>query len=349
MSHTSGTTKSSPASWKLVLALAIVYISWGTTYFAIKEGVKTLPPALFAGPRLAVAGAVLLGWLLLRGESLRLTWAELGRLSLSAAAMFLGGNWLITVGEKTVDSGVASVLVATTPLFMAVLELLCPWGERLTWKGWVGLLAGLVGVVILLGPKLEQPSSLIEDLGPALVLGSAFCWALGSLILRYGRQRTSVFVAAGYQMLVGGLGLTALGVALGEVQQLTPDALTPGAITAFFYLLVVGSLLGFVAYAWLLANVSAAMAGTYAYVNPIVAIFVGWLLGGEEITGAILAGMAVILLGVALVRGGGVQPARLAGLKDQCPAEPPSAGQKARASPARLRQAPVEAGDSLHS
>jgi drug/metabolite transporter (DMT)-like permease len=131
---------------------------------------------------------------------------------------------------------------------------------------------------------------------------------LGSLILRYGRQRTSVFVAAGYQMLVGGLGLTAIGIALGEVQQLTREALTVEAVTAFFYLLVVGSLLGFVAYAWLLANVSAAMAGTYAYVNPLVAIFVGWLLGGEEITVWILTGMAVILGGVALVRSGGVRP-----------------------------------------
>jgi drug/metabolite transporter (DMT)-like permease len=308
MIATHGTQKSEPALWKLALAFAIVYLSWGTTYFAIKEGVKTLPPALFAGPRLAIAGAILLGWLVLRGESLRLTWSELGRLSLSAAAMFMGGNWLITLGEKTVDSGVASVLVATTPLFMAIMELLCPWGERLTWKGWLGLLSGMVGVVILLGPKLDHPTQLLEDLGPLLVLGSAFCWALGSLILRYGRQRTSVFVAAGYQMLVGGLGLTAIGIALGEVQQLTREALTVEAVTAFFYLLVVGSLLGFVAYAWLLANVSAAMAGTYAYVNPLVAIFVGWLLGGEEITVWILTGMAVILGGVALVRSGGVRP-----------------------------------------
>ncbi len=308
MIATCGTPKSEPALWKLVLAFAIVYISWGTTYFAIKEGVKTLPPALFAGPRLAIAGAILLGWLMLRGESLRLTWSELGRLSLSAAAMFMGGNWLITLGERTVDSGVASVLVATTPLFMAMLELFLPYGERLTWKGWVGLLSGLAGVVLLLGPKLDHPAQLLEDLGPVLVLGSAFCWALGSLILRYGRQRTSAFVAAGYQMLVGGLGLTAIGIALGEVQQLTRDALTVEAVTAFFYLLVVGSLLGFVAYAWLLANVSAAMAGTYAYVNPIVAIFVGWLLGGEEITLWVLTGMGVILAGVALVRSGGVRP-----------------------------------------
>lgn len=308
MIATCGTPKSEPALWKLVLAFAIVYISWGTTYFAIKEGVKTLPPALFAGPRLAIAGAILLGWLVLRGESLRLTWSEVGRLSLSAAAMFMGGNWLITLGEKTVDSGVASVLVATTPLFMALLERLCPWGERLTGKGWIGLLCGLGGVVILLGPKLDHPIQLLDFPGPALVLGSALCWALGSLILRYGRQQTSVFVAAGYQMLVGGLGLTVIGIALGEVQQLTRDALTVEAVTAFFYLLVVGSLLGFVAYAWLLANVSAAMAGTYAYVNPIVAIFVGWLLGGEEITLWILTGMAVILAGVALVRGGGVRP-----------------------------------------
>lgn len=320
MQDTNGTTKSGPALWKLVLAFAIVYISWGTTYFAIKEGVKTLPPALFAGPRLAIAGFIVLAVLAVRGERMRLSWRELGRLSVSAAAMFLGGNWLITVGEKTVDSGVASVLVATTPLFMALMELLCPWGERLTWKGWLGLLSGLAGVIVLLGPKLDHPSALLEDLGPLLVLGSAVCWALGSLILRHGRSETSVFVAAGYQMLVGGLGLTVIGIALGEVEQLTAEALTPAAVGAFVYLLVVGSLLGFVAYAWLLANVSAAMAGTYAYVNPIVAILVGWLLGGEEITVAILAGMAVILLGVALVRSGGVEPHKPSPLPQATPA-----------------------------
>jgi drug/metabolite transporter (DMT)-like permease len=299
-----------PPVWALVLAFAIIYLSWGTTYLAIKEGVKTLPPVLFAGPRLAVAGLIILGYMVVRGQSLRLPWAEVGRMALGAGVMFIGGNGLIHVAEQTVDSGVASVLVATTPLFMALMELLWPWGERLTWRGWAGLLCGLAGVVILFMPKLGHPAQFFQDSGPFLVLGSAGCWALGSLILRYGRRHGSHLAAAGYQMLIGGLGLTIIGTALGEWQQLTPASFTPEAVFSFFYLLIVGSLLGFVAYAWLLGHVSVAMAGTYAYVNPVVAILVGWLLAHEEISGWIIGGMIVILAGVALVRTGGIQPRR---------------------------------------
>jgi drug/metabolite transporter (DMT)-like permease len=313
MTAMTGTRQSRPPTWALVLAFAIVYLSWGTTYFAIKEGVRTLPPALFGGPRLALAGLVLLGWLWVRGESLRLPREELGPLTLSAVFMFLGGNWLITLGEKTVDSGMASVLVATTPLFVAVTEWVGPWGERLTGRGWLGLLSGLVGVVVLFAPKLQHPGQVFEDAGPLLVLGSAVCWAVGSVFLRHGRRHCPPFLAAGYQMLVGGLGLTLVGLALGELRYLTAEAFTLPAVLAFFYLLAVGSLLGFVAYAWLLAHVSAALAGTYAYVNPVVALCVGWLLGGEQITPGIIVGMLVILAGVALVRSGGVQLPQAAG------------------------------------
>jgi len=309
--ESAGTAKSSqPATWALVLAFAIIYLSWGTTYLAIKEGVRTLPPALFAGPRLMLAGLIILAYLAVRGQPLRIPWSEIGRLAVGAGIMFIGGNGLITAAEKTVDSGVASVLVATTPLFMALLELLWPWGERVTWRGWLGLLCGLAGVVILLLPKLEHPRQFLQDHGPIMVLGSAFSWALGSLILRYGRRQGSPFAAAGYQMLIGGIGLTIIGIAIGEVQELTPESFTPSAVFAFFYLLIVGSLLGFVAYTWLLAHVSAAMAGTYAYVNPVVAIFVGWLIADEEITVWIIGGMVVILAGVALVRTGGIRPRR---------------------------------------
>lgn len=293
-----------------MLAFAIIYLSWGTTYLAIKEGVKTLPPALFAGPRLCIAGFIILGYMAVRGQSLRLPWAEVGRMALGASVMFIGGNGLITVAEKTVDSGVASVLVATTPLFMALLERLWPWGERLTLRGWLGLFCGLGGVVILLMPKLEHPRQFLQDIGPILVLGSALCWAFGSLVLRYGRRHGSPLAAAGYQMVIGGAGLTIIGLALGEQHQLTAESFTPTAVFAFFYLLIVGSLLGFVAYTYLLAHVSAAMAGTYAYVNPVVAILVGWLLADEPITLWVVGGMVVILAGVALVRTGGIVPRR---------------------------------------
>src|SRR5262245_42721551 len=174
-----------PAAWSIVLAFTLVYLSWGTTYLAIKEGVRALPPALFNGPRVTLAGLLLLGYLALRGESLRLSrgdwlWAAVG-----GVMLFVFGNGLISVAQQTVDSGVASILVSTTPLWLALLESLWSRGDRLTARGWLGLAAGLVGVCVLLAPRLKEPAALLGDTGPLLVLGSAFSWAIGSLIMRY--------------------------------------------------------------------------------------------------------------------------------------------------------------------
>ncbi|HYT91616.1 MAG TPA: EamA family transporter, partial [Gemmataceae bacterium] len=181
-----------------------------------------------------------------------------------------------------------------------------------TGRGWAGLLVGLAGVLLLLGPKLENPADFVRDLSPLLVLGSACAWSLGSLLMRHHRLQGSHLTAAAYQMIVGGSCLTLVGLAAGEVQQL-PEQITPGAVGAFCYLLIVGSLVGFVAYNWLLGHVSAAQASTYAYVNPAVAVLVGWA-DGEDMTPWLLGGIAVILAGVALVRGGGRRPHR----RDAC-------------------------------
>jgi len=293
-----------PAVWALVFAFALVYTSWGTTYLAIRVGVQTLPPALFAGLRISSAGLILFGFLCLRGESLRLSRRELLVSAVVAALMFVAGNGIITVAEKTVESGVASVLVATTPIWVALTEWLRPHGERLAARGWVGILIGLAGVLVLFVPHLSNPANFWRDAGPFLVLGSSLAWATGSVVLRSARGSGSHLVSAAYQMILGGIGLTLIGVLSGEVESLTADALTPAAIFSFFYLLIVGSLIGFIAYTWLLQHVRATLAGTYAYVNPAVALLVGWLLGGETITGWLMGGLAIILAGVALVRTG---------------------------------------------
>src|SRR5262249_18580923 len=191
----------------------------------------------------------------------------------------------------------------TTPLWIALMEMLWPGGDRLTGRGWLGLLIGLAGVLLLLAPKLHDPADFLVDAGPLLVLGSAASWSLGSLVMRYRRLGCSHLTAAAYQMILGGGSLTLLGLLLGEGGALTRDHFTAGAAFAFFYLLIVGSLVGFVAFNWLLGQVSAAQAGTYAYVNPLVAVLVG-LLDGEELTGWVVGGIVVTLAGVALVRGG---------------------------------------------
>jgi len=308
-----------PPTWKLVLAFTVVYLSWGTTYFVIRAGVHTerLPPALFGGVRVALAGWLLLGFLAWRGTRLRMPRSELFWVMLSGLLLFVGGNGLITFALDNVPSGVTAVLVAATPLWVALMELAWPRGDRLSGRGWIGLLIGLGGVSILLGPKLladfqglggfASLGGLIEHAGPLWVLGSSLFWALGSLLLRYRHRTGSRLASAAYQMIVGGMATVFLGIALGEAQQLTPAQLTWGAGVSFFYLLIVGSLMGFVAFNWLLGHVPATMVGTYAYVNPLVAILVGSLLGGEEMTVSIVAGLVVILSGVALVQSGGVQ------------------------------------------
>jgi drug/metabolite transporter (DMT)-like permease len=319
VSSYSSTLHRRPPSWKLVLAFTVVYLSWGTTYFAIRAGVHTehLPPALFGGVRVALAGWLLLAFLALRGEKLGMPRGDFFWVILSGLLLFVGGNGLITFALDNVPSGVTAVLVAATPLWVAVMEWLWPGGDRLSARGWLGLLIGLGGVSILLGPKLladfrslgalESLGGLFQHAGPLWVLGSSLFWALGSLLLRYCHREGSRLASASYQMIVGGMATALLGVALGEMHQLTSDQLTWGAGFSFFYLLIVGSLMGFVAFNWLLGHVPATMVGTYAYVNPLVAILVGWLLGGEEMTLSIIAGMVVILAGVALVRSGGVK------------------------------------------
>jgi drug/metabolite transporter (DMT)-like permease len=290
-----------------VLAFFLVYSCWGTTYLAIRKGVEVFPPALFGGSRIALAGLILLAYLAIRRQSLRMARADFLWTALVGCLFFVGGNGLITVGEKYVASGVASILVATTPLWMALLEMLWPWGERLRARGWLGLLVGLCGVLLLMAPRLQHRASFFQDAGPLLVLGSSLAWSVGSFILRYRRIRGIHLAVAAYQMLVGGTGLFLIGLVWGEGHELDAGRFTFQGIYAFFHLLVFGSLVGFVAYNWLLGHVRATLVGTYAYVNPLVAILVGWFLNHEEITMWIAGGMAIILAGVALVRGGGIQ------------------------------------------
>jgi drug/metabolite transporter (DMT)-like permease len=224
-----------------------------------------------------------------------------------SSLLFLLANWLVSVAQIRLESGMAAVLVATTPLWIGLFGLALPHGDRLSARGWFGLLLGLGGVVILLAPRLSDPSALWHDISPLLVLASAVAWALGSLALRHAPIPLPHLTSAGYQMFLGGGSQVVLGLCLGETQRL-PSELTAGAVGSFLYLLVVGSLLGFVAYNWLLGHVPAAKVGTYAYVNPVIALALGWLTG-EALTPTLLAGIAVILLGVYLVRATRLAPA----------------------------------------
>ncbi len=290
--------------------LIVVWLCWGTTYLAIREGVHGdtgLPPLLFAGVRVTLAGIILVVFFLFLKGQFRLKWAQLWPIWLSGAFLFVGGNGLCTIAEMTVESGLASVLIATTPLWLAVFDVMWPGGTKMSWGKWVGIVSGFCGVcLILLGPTLLESDSIQSlwqwEAGNLIALGSAFFWAIGSIIQRRWAPKIDALQIAGWQMLSGGASLTLLGLLFGEVTLITPEKLNPTTIGSFFYLLFVGSLLGFVAFVWLLHHTTPAIAGTYGYVNPVVAVWVGWALGGEKPGWILIPGMALILLAVFLVR-----------------------------------------------
>jgi len=290
--------------------LFVVWLCWGTTYLAIREGVSGengLPPLLFAGVRITLAGIILVLFFLVWRKRFRLNWSQIWPVWLSGVFLFVGGNGLCTIAEMTVESGLASVLIATTPLWLALFDVIWPGGDRMNSAKWLGMLAGFGGVcIILLGPSLVTSSpisSLWEwERGNFIALGSAFAWAIGSIIQRRLAPKIDAIQIAGWQMLTGGASLTVLGLCFGELNQITNEKLNPTTIGAFFYLLFIGSLIGFVAFVWLLHHTTPAIAGTYGYVNPVVAVWVGWLLGGESPGWVLVPGMALILLAVFLVR-----------------------------------------------
>lgn len=304
MSEPASETSPPPAPSSLAIATAFlaIYLSWGTTYavtgYAMQGG--EMPPALFGGVRLLLAGLILLAYQTIRGQTIRLQWSDAARLFPISVALFLFGNLLINLGQKKVESGVAAILVATTPLWIGLFGMTWPRGERLHGRGWIGLLIGFGGIVLTIAPTLRDGFHLGDDYHPLLVLGSAAAWALGSLLSRHLTVQLPHLTSAAYQMIMGGACQTTIGTLIGE----WPDFLAKldaSSIAAFLYLLIVGSLTGFVAFNWLLGHVSAAKVGTYAYVNPGIAVLIGWATG-EAMHFGIPLGIAVILAGVYLVR-----------------------------------------------
>lgn len=300
-----------PAAWSIVVAFLLLYVAWGTTYFAIRKGVhdEHLPPALFGGTRVCLAGLLLLIYQAARGKTIRMPLGNLAWVTLSGMLLFVAGNGLVSFAMDHTPSGVAAVLVATTALWMALAEYLLPHGDRLSGRGWLGLFLGLAGVMLLVNGHIRGPLAVPENLAPLLLLLSSFAWSIGALVVRHRPVQSAHLVGAAYQMAIGGGGLALVGLAMGETSHVSWDLVTPGAVGVFVYLLVVGSLVGFVAFNWLLGHVSAPLVGTHAYVNPLVAVLLGWGLGGENLTAMLLAGMALILAGVALVRAGRLRDA----------------------------------------
>jgi drug/metabolite transporter (DMT)-like permease len=288
-----------PATGLVWSALTIVYIVWGSTYLAIRVTVETLPPYLSAGLRFGLAG-VLLGAVIAarRGPAaLRVPPRRVAAAGLVGLLLLFGGNGVVVVAEsRGVPSGIAALLVATVPLLVVMLRLVI--GDRPRWATVAGVLLGFGGLAALIASR-GGGGGVVPVAGALLVVAASVSWATGSFFSRRLPLPSDPFVASVYEMIVGGLAMSAVGVGLGE-----PARLSHGSARswlALLYLLVVGSLVAFTAYVWLLHNAPISLTATYAYVNPAVAVLLGALLLSEPITGPVLLGGAVIILGVALV------------------------------------------------
>lgn len=291
-----------PSRVLIILAFAAVYLLWGSTYLAIRFAIETLPPFLMAGTRFSLAGAILFTWALLQGDSIRSSFSEWPKAFAIGALLLLGGNGGVTWAEKYIPSGFAALLIATEPLWVVILN----WAmshKRPNWKVLLGVFIGLVGVALLVGGGLRGGinASSISLIAAVVILFAAFAWAAGSVYASRYPIKTSTSMASGMQMLGGGSLLFLFGLIVGDAQRLNLGAASWLSIGAFFYLLVFGSLVGFTAYSWLLRNVSPARAATYAYVNPVVAVLLGWSLVNEPLTLRMVIAAAIIIGSVALI------------------------------------------------
>jgi drug/metabolite transporter (DMT)-like permease len=294
-----------PSRAKIVLAFGVIYIVWGSTYLAIKIAIQTIPPFWMAGARFLLAGSILYAFMRLRGTPpLRKHWLAA---AVVGALLLVGGNGSLVWAEQRVPSGLAAILLAMIPLWMVILDSFRKNGPKLTLRVAGGLVTGLAGVAILVGPARLWGSSRVDLLGTAVLIFSAFCWAVGSLYSRGAKLPPSPFLAAAMEMLTGGVMLMVLGL-LTEHGQLHWRAISLRSIAGLFYLIAFGSLLGFTAYIWLLRVVSTSRVATYGYVNPVVAVFLGWALGGESISARELLATGVIIAAVALILSHRPQP-----------------------------------------
>ncbi len=289
-----------PASrGKLILAFAAVYLVWGSTYLAIRVGVQTIPPLLMAGVRFLIAGAMLYGFARWRGEAAP-TRAQWRGSAIVGACLLLLGNGGVVYGEQTVPSGVAALLVAAVPVWMVVLDWLWQGGSRPTARVVVGLVLGLLGLALLVGPGAFGGGT-VDALGATVLVVASVGWAIGSVWSRRLDLPRNAVLATGAEMLCGGTLLTMAGLLRGEGAAVHPAAISLASAAALLYLILVGSLIGFTAYIWILAHATPARASTYAYVNPVVAVILGWAILGERLTLRMVLAAAVIVGGVILI------------------------------------------------
>jgi drug/metabolite transporter (DMT)-like permease len=291
---------SRPPRWQTLLAFAIIYFVWGSTFLAIRVGVREVPPFLLAGMRFFAAGIVLYAWMRMSGTPAptRREWAAA---ALLAVLIFVLDYGLLFWAEQRVPSGIAAVMLATIPAFMALAEILILRTQRLTLRLGFALLLGFGGVTVLVSRSVGMGQSPIAPSGAIALLLAGFSWSIAAILNRKLPSPPSKVMSSGAQMLAGGVLLTVTAAALGELRGFHLQAVSLRAWLALAYLVVAGSIIGFTAYVWLIHHESPTKVGTYAYVNPVVAVLVGYFLGGEALGARTIMGTFLILVSVVVI------------------------------------------------
>lgn len=297
-------------------AFAIVCVVWGTTYLFIRIALETIPPLLLTGARFTAAGLIMLLIAKLRGERIPRDFRTLANLAFVGFLLVAVGNLAVVWAEQWVPSGLAALLVATAPFWMAIIEGFRPNGERLSLRGGIGMLIGFLGVAMLVTPGggMSGKWSAAFLLGALAIQVGGAAWQYGSAHGKYKLKHVPLLSSAALQMLFGGLIVTIAGFAAGEASRFTVNPRTLGAL---IYLTIFGSIVAYSAYIFALAHMRTTHASLYAYVNPVVAVFLGWLILSEPLTWVSIVAMVIILAGVALVQTAGLRKKPIAAVPDE--------------------------------
>ena len=297
-----------PSRAKIAVNFALVYVLWGSTYLGIRIADESIRPTVLGATRFAIAGVLMLAWCWFAKKRVAITRDEAWRLAVIGILLLTGGNTTLAWAELTVPSGLAALIVAITPLWVMILDWLF-YRERLSALGLAGLGLGIAGIAVLLWPQLSAASAVgrHELVGAVSLLFGSACWALGSVLSRHWKLRVDPLVASGYEMAASGFFNFLLALVLGDFAYSTWSTRSLGAVA---YLIVFGSWIGFSAFIWLLGHVPTSKVATYAYVNPVIAVFLGWIVLGEQVDRFVIAGTVVIIAAVALVNSAQVKTAR---------------------------------------
>ena len=281
----------------VIVAFAIIYLLWGSTYLAIRIVVETLPPFLAGGARFLTAGGALLMLLLMRGAPLPSA-ADWRNSCVVGLLLLVGGNGLVMWAEKHIPSGLTALLIALTPIWFAILDWARPNGTRPGWRTVAGIIVGFGGIALLVNGDATVNGSLLAAV--AVIVAGIF-WAGGSLYAKHVPSTASPWMNAATQMICGGAGLLLTGTIFGEPWRTDWSAISARSLLALGYLVVFGSWIAFSAYVWLLQASTPSRVSTYAYVNPVIAVFLGWALLGEVVTSKMFLGMLVVVAGVVII------------------------------------------------